>query len=144
DHVARVLDVGALENGAPFIVMEYLEGCDLGVLLEKEKVLRPEDAVLFVLQACEALAEAHGAGIIHRDLKPQNLFLTYAVDHAPLIKVLDFGVSRFSDATIDGHLTKTASVVGSPLYMAPEQMRAARNADERSDVWSLGVILYEL
>jgi serine/threonine-protein kinase len=103
-----------------------------------------EDAVHYVLQACEALGEAHGVGIIHRDLKPQNLFLTHGVDGAPLVKVLDFGVSRFSDGALDAHLTRTSAIVGSPAYMAPEQMRAARNADERSDVWSLGVILYEL
>jgi serine/threonine-protein kinase len=144
DHVARVLDVGTLENGTPYIVMEYLEGSDLGAMLAGRGTPAPEDAVLYVLQACEALAEAHGMGIIHRDLKPQNLFLTRAVDGAPLVKVLDFGVSRFADTSMDTHLTRTASIVGSPAYMAPEQMRAARNADERSDVWSLGVILYEL
>jgi serine/threonine-protein kinase len=144
DHVARILDVGALDTGAPYIVMEYLEGCDLGVRLAERGVPAPEDAVGYVLQACEALGEAHGVGIIHRDLKPQNLFLTHAVDGAPLVKVLDFGVSRFADGALDAHLTRTSAVVGSPAYMAPEQMRAARNADERSDVWSLGVILYEL
>jgi serine/threonine-protein kinase len=143
EHVARILDVGALETGAPYIVMECLEGSDLGALLAAKGAPPPEDAVGYVLQACEALAEAHGVGIIHRDLKPQNLFLTRTVDGAPLVKVLDFGVSRFADAT-EIHLTRTTAIVGSPAYMAPEQMRAARNADERSDVWSLGVILYEL
>jgi serine/threonine-protein kinase len=144
DHVARILDVGTLPTGAPFIVMEYLEGRDLSTLLARDGVQRPEDAVLYVLQACEALAEAHAAGIVHRDLKPQNLFLTQTVDNKPLIKVLDFGVSRFADSGADVHLTRTSVVVGSPAYMAPEQMRAARNADERSDIWSLGVVLYEL
>jgi serine/threonine-protein kinase len=143
DHVARILDVGTLETGAPYIVMEYLEGSDLAALLAERGVLPLADAVDYVLQACEALAEAHGVGIIHRDLKPQNLFLTRTVDGAPLVKVLDFGVSRFADAA-EVHLTRTSAIVGSPAYMAPEQMRAARNADERSDVWSLGVILYEL
>jgi len=144
DHVARILDVGELESGVPYIVMEYLEGSDLGDLLAEQGPPRPELAVHYVLQACEALAEAHGCGIIHRDLKPTNLFLTRTRGGAPLVKVLDFGVSRFNEAsTVDVQLTRTASVVGSPLYMAPEQMRAARNADERSDIWALGVILYE-
>jgi serine/threonine-protein kinase len=145
DHVTRILDVGTLDTGEPYIVMEYMEGCDLAALLVERGVPRPEDAVFYVLQACKALAEAHGAGIIHRDLKPQNLFLTRTLQGTPHIKVLDFGVSRFTDgSTGDGHLTRTSSVVGSPLYMAPEQMRAARNANERSDIWSLGIILYEL
>ncbi len=144
DHVARILDVGDLEGGVPYIVMEYLEGCDLGDLLAGG-MPRLEDAVHYVLQACEALAEAHRCGIIHRDLKPKNLFLTRSVGGAPLIKVLDFGVSRFAETgNVDVYLTRTTSVVGSPVYMAPEQMRAARNADERSDIWALGVILYEL
>jgi serine/threonine-protein kinase len=143
EHVARILDVGTLDTGGPYIVMEYLEGSDLGAVLATEGIVKPEDAVHYVLQACEALAEAHGVGIIHRDLKPQNLFLTRTVDGAPLVKVLDFGVSRFADAA-DVHLTRTSAIVGSPAYMSPEQMRAARNANERSDIWSLGVILYEL
>jgi serine/threonine-protein kinase len=142
EHIARVLDVGVAETGEPYIVMEYLEGSDLWTLLRDERVLPVDTAIQYVLQACEALAEAHGVGIIHRDLKPQNLFLTRRVDGSPLLKVLDFGVSRFSDPG-DVHLTRSSSIVGSPAYMSPEQLRAARNADERSDVWSLGVILYE-
>ncbi|MEO7111487.1 MAG: serine/threonine-protein kinase, partial [Polyangiaceae bacterium] len=102
------------------------------------------EAVEIVLQACDAIVEAHAAGIVHRDLKPQNLFVTHKANGKPLIKVLDFGVSKWTTAGEDLSLTDSSVVVGSPLYMAPEQMRAARNAEPRSDIWALGVILYEL
>jgi serine/threonine-protein kinase len=147
NHVARVIDVGALENGAPYLVMEYLEGSDLGTVLEDRGALAIEEAVAFTLQACEAVAEAHGIGVVHRDLKPRNMFLTTSVDGKPLVKVLDFGISkllRSNNETADVALTKTTDVMGSPSYMAPEQLKAARHADERSDIWSLGVILFEL
>jgi serine/threonine-protein kinase len=141
-HVARVLDVSADENEAPYIVMEFLEGQDLAALLNERKQLPFEDAVEFVLQACEAMGEAHAAGIVHRDLKPANLFLTHDVGGAPCVKVLDFGVSKLSDA--DVALTHESQALGSPLYMSPEQMNSSRSVDARSDVWALGVILYQL
>lgn len=149
EHVARVIDVGRLETGAPYIVMEYLEGRDLGALLEQRGPLPVAESVDYVLQACEAVAEAHALGIIHRDLKPRNLFVTTGVDGRPLVKVLDFGISKFTTATgaqsqQQLSLTKTTDVMGSPMYMSPEQLRSSRRVDERSDVWSLGVILYEL
>jgi serine/threonine protein kinase len=149
EHVARVIDVGRLESGAPYIVMEYLEGRDLGVLLEERGRLSVHEAVDYVLQACEAVAEAHALGIIHRDLKPRNLFVTAGVDAKPLVKVLDFGISKFtspngSQSAAQMSLTKTNDVMGSPMYMSPEQLRSSRRVDERSDVWSLGVILYEM
>jgi serine/threonine-protein kinase len=148
EHVARVIDVGRLENGAPFIVMEYLHGTDLGALLERRGRLPVSEAADYVLQACEAVAEAHSLGIIHRDLKPRNLFVTTRVDGGPLIKVLDFGISKFMGNAAQSlqamSLTQTREVMGSPMYMSPEQLRSSRRVDERSDVWSLGVILYEL
>src|SRR5215468_8129223 len=143
EHVARVIDVGTLETGAPYIVMEYLEGCDLGGLLAQHRALAIPVAVDYVLQACDAIAEAHALGIVHRDLKPQNLFVTRSHDGTALIKVLDFGISKSSVAG-DLVATRTQAVMGSPAYMSPEQMRSAKLVDARTDVWALGVILYQL
>jgi len=141
-----VIDVGKLESGAPYMVMEFLDGEDLGHVLEERGALPIDAAVQLVLQACEAVAEAHAAGIVHRDLKPQNLFLTRAVTGFPRLKVLDFGVSKTAGMTSDrqGALTRTRSMLGSPLYMSPEQMRSAKDVDARADVWALGVVLFEL
>jgi hypothetical protein len=142
-HVARVLDVGLLDSGAPYMVMEYLEGSDLGSVLETRGALPIDMAVDCVLQACDAVAEAHSLGIVHRDLKPRNLFLTQRNDGRALVKVLDFGISKHKSTT-DLSLTRTTEIIGSPNYMSPEQFRSAKAADERSDIWALGVILYEL
>jgi serine/threonine-protein kinase len=145
EHVARVLDVGKLENGAPFMVMEYLHGSDLGEALKKHGSFVLENAILYVIQAMDAVAEAHAKGIIHRDLKPANLFLTTLPSGMPCVKVLDFGISKISKETAqDVDMTKTHAVLGSPQFMSPEQMRATRDVDQRADVWSLGVILYQL
>ncbi len=145
EHVARVIDVGVMDNGAPFMVMEYLEGKDLSTLLDAGETLPPGVAVDYVLQACEAIAEAHRLGIVHRDLKPANLFLTQRVDGRPLVKVLDFGISKVQAESIqDTKLTSTSAIIGSPSYMSPEQLRASRDVDQRGDIWSLGVILFEL
>jgi serine/threonine-protein kinase len=143
-HVAKVLDVGKLEDGSPYMVMEYLDGLDLGRIIKELNQLAVEDAVWFVVQACEAIAEAHALGIIHRDIKPQNLFVTKRVDGRALVKVLDFGISKNISGESAMSLTRTTSVMGSPLYMSPEQMRSSKNVDVRSDIWALGVILYEL
>jgi len=146
-HVARVFDVGRLPDGTPFMVMELLEGCDLGSLCKsgRKSPLRTGDVVEYVIQACEAVAEAHALGIVHRDLKPANLFLTRRRNGAPLVKVLDFGISKVTNPlSSEASLTKTSDVVGSPYYMAPEQVRSARDVDSRTDIWALGVILYEL
>ena len=144
-HVTTIYDVGRLPTGAPYLVMELLDGTDLSSLLRSTGRLRVGDAVEFVIQASEAVAEAHGAGIVHRDLKPANLFLTRRVNGTPLIKVLDFGISKVSDPyATDASLTKTSDVVGSPYYMAPEQVRSAKDVDQRTDIWAMGVILYEL
>ncbi len=142
EHVARVTDVGLLETGAPYMVMEYLEGHDLAAELESRGALPPEEAADYMLQALEALAEAHAANIIHRDLKPANIFLAQRRDGSRLVKVLDFGISK-ALSTGDASLTATSALMGSPLYMAPEQIRDAKSVDVRADIWSLGVILYE-
>jgi serine/threonine protein kinase len=147
DHVARVIDVGTLESGAPYMVIEYLAGLDLRERLEREGPMPIPTAVDYLLQACDAIAEAHASGIVHRDLKPANLFLATDRNGAALVKVLDFGISKFNELgePADGQdLTATGAVMGSPGYMSPEQVRSAKHVDGRSDIWSLGVILYEL
>lgn len=145
EHVARVLDVGTLESGAPYMVMEYLEGRDLSAVVASEGRLGLSVAVDYLLQAMEALAEAHAAGIVHRDLKPSNLFLTSRADGSYLVKVLDFGISKAVDpGALEANLTATQGMMGSPLYMSPEQIRSSKHVDVRADVWSLGIILYEL
>ena len=143
EHVARVLDVGQLESGSPYMVMELLDGQDLAERLATREPVPVAEAVNYVLQAGEAVAEAHALGIIHRDLKPRNLFLTESVHGHPLVKVLDFGISK-SLHNEELSLTGTSAIMGSPNYMSPEQLGRPREVDGRSDVWSLGVILYEL
>jgi serine/threonine-protein kinase len=145
EHVARVLDTGTFETGAPYIVMEFMEGGDLAGELERHGPMPPHVAAEYIVQACDAIAEAHSLGIVHRDLKPANLFLTRRPDGSPLVKVLDFGISKAGSQGDAGlSMTKTSAVMGSPLYMSPEQMKSAKDVDARTDVWSLGVILYEL
>ncbi len=143
EYVARVHDVGKLDSGVPYMVMEHLHGSDLRHLIKERGRLPAPEAIHYALQACEALAEAHSMGIIHRDLKPANLFLTQRNDGTPCIKVLDFGISKVLGSA-DLEMTKTQAVLGSPSYMSPEQMRSARTVDARTDIWSLGVILYRL
>lgn len=146
EHVARVLDVGAFEDGAPYMVMEYLAGLDLGALVEQQGALAPGVAATYVLEACDAIAAAHALDIVHRDLKPSNLFLADRGDGTRAVKVLDFGISKVGERMSPSaqRLTRTAAVMGSPLYMAPEQMQSARSADARTDVWALGCVLFEL
>ncbi|RYE91673.1 MAG: serine/threonine protein kinase, partial [Myxococcales bacterium] len=146
ENVVRVLDIGTLESGTPFMVMEFLEGEDLNALIERGGPLPVVDAVDHVLQAMVALAEAHASGLVHRDLKPANLFLTQRSDGSPLVKVLDFGISkRYQPDLVGGaKLAQTQRLMGSPLYMSPEQLRSVRLVDGRSDLWSLGVTLFEL
>ena len=146
EHVVRVMDVGRLSSGAPYMVMEFLTGEDLAKRLETRGPLPVEQAVDFVLQACMALAGAHGVGIVHRDIKPANLFCVPGSDGHLTIKVLDFGISKLNPANSVGSMsvTKTAAVMGSPLYMSPEQVQSSKDVDSRTDVWSLGVVLFEL
>ena len=143
EHVARVSDVGMLETGAPYMVMEYLEGEDLGHWVSQRGALPTTQAVEFVLQAAEAIAEAHALGIVHRDIKPANLFCVRRADGLLSVKVLDFGISKLTSAASDLSMTKTQTVMGSPHYMAPEQILSAKNADAQSDIWSLGAVLFE-
>jgi serine/threonine-protein kinase len=178
EHVVRVYDVAMLEDGSPYIVMELLQGHDLAHVVATGKPLQVRTVVDYVLQACEAVAEAHARGIVHRDLKPANLFLTRRVDGSVCVKVLDFGISKVAAATgprsseqmreggdvptagettldppaqgaapfreTDASLTMPGAWLGSPRYMSPEQMRGSPEVDARSDIWSIGVILYEL
>jgi serine/threonine protein kinase len=146
-HVAKVSDVGTLEDGRPYMVMEYLDGADLSQVLTTSGPLPVQEAVDYLLQASEAIAEAHSLGIVHRDLKPANLFVTRRRDRTPHVKVLDFGISkvaRASQSATDNAMTQTSAMMGSPLYMSPEQMTSVRDVDGRSDIWALGVILFEL
>jgi len=153
-HVARVLDVDALDD-RPFIVMEYLEGADLGAVLKRHGPLPLSLAIGYLLQACEAVAEAHALGVVHRDLKPANLFLVESSDATPLIKVLDFGLAKLltgeldqvassSDETASSYSTEPLRIMGSARYMSPEQVRGLQTTDARTDIWSMGTILYEL
>lgn len=145
EHAARIIDVGTTDSGRPYIVMEYLQGCDLQELLRTRGSLTVEDAVDYVAQACLAMVEAHAAGIVHRDLKPSNLFLTHRSDGSSLVKVLDFGISKvLTDSSDQTDITSTNGILGSPIYISPEQAKCARSVDARADVWSLGVILHHL
>jgi len=147
EHVARVTDVGTIETGQPYIVMELLHGEDLEQRRERLGKLPVQDTVDFVLQALEAMAQAHAAGIVHRDLKPANLFLARLPDGREVVKVLDFGIAKLVDT--GGAGAEAASLtgehaLGSPSYMAPEQVRNSRQIDHRADIWAIGVILYDL
>ncbi len=143
EHVVRVFEVGTAPNGAPYIVMEQLRGSDLSHELQLRGPLPIPLAVDHLLQACEALGEAHGRGIVHRDLKPQNLMVAQRPDGSPCVKILDFGISKAIEEGAP-NLTSTDQVMGTPLYMSPEQVRSLKNVDHRSDVWALGSILFEL
>ena len=145
EHVVRVFDIGKLPgSGIPYLVMEHLDGADLAATLSKRGPLPVGLVVEAIAQTCEALAEAHALGIIHRDLKPANLFLTESVDGSPCVKVLDFGISRMLKRPAAMQLTDPGTVLGTPSYMAPEQMEANERVDARSDIWALGTIMYEL
>lgn len=140
EHAIRIHEVQTLEEGLHYMVMELLEGQDLDQLITERGRLEIAEAVDIVLQASEAVAEAHSLKIVHRDLKPANLFVTQR-DGRAHVKVLDFGISKVKDSS--AKLTRTASVLGSPEFMPPEQLQGAKFVDARSDLWALGVILYE-
>ena len=140
DNVVRALDCGTLPDGTPYVVMELLSGRTLREELRRRGALPIEEAVDFVLQACDGLAAAHAKGIVHRDLKPSNLFLSGAT-----VKILDFGISKLPKASEhEPSLTDTSVMLGSPSYMSPEQVRLSKSVDERADIWGLGVVLYTL
>jgi hypothetical protein len=143
EHVVRVFEVGTLPTGASYIVMEHLAGGDLAQILGSRGALPIDEAVDYLLEACEAIGEAHNRGIVHRDLKPQNLFVTHTPDGSSCVKVLDFGISKAIDEGAQ-NLTATDTVMGTPLYMSPEQVRSLKSVDLRSDIWALGAILFEL
>ena len=144
EHVARVMDAGTLENGVPFLAMEYLEGCDLEELLKLNRQLSVTDAADYVLQALAAMGQAHAAGIVHRDLKPSNLYLALRPDGTNIIKILDFGISKQTTAREGEKALTGRAVLGSPAYMPPEQLRNAKLVDTRADLWALGIVLYEM
>jgi eukaryotic-like serine/threonine-protein kinase len=143
EHVVRVLDVATLANGQPYIVMEHLDGDDLAQLLRRRKRIPYREAVGYVMQALMAISAAHLQSIIHRDLKPSNLFLADRRDRSRIIKVLDFGISKLMLPADDG-VTTTNALLGSPGYISPEQARSTKMVDPRTDIWSLGIILFEL
>jgi serine/threonine protein kinase len=148
EAVTRILDVDTLPDGSPFLVMEFLDGRDLEKVVAEPGTIDVSTAVDFTIQACEGLAEVHAAGIVHRDLKPANLFLTRKRNGSIRMKLLDFGISKFAAGgpfgAHESPVTSTQALMGSPVYMAPEQMRSTKHVDGRADIWSLGVILYEL
>ncbi len=154
EHVVRVLDFDVLDDGVPYIVMEYLTGADLEKRLSRSGPVSLPQAVDWILEACEAIAEAHRLGVVHRDLKPANLFVFEREGAQPSIKVLDFGISKNttwaaqtqdpSETAPSAGMTNSRAILGSPLYMSPEQMDSAREVDFRTDIWSLGVTLFQL
>ena len=144
EHVARVMDAGSTATGAPFLVMEYLEGCDLEELLTVEGPLPLTEVVDYLLQSLEALAHAHAVGLVHRDIKPANLFLACRPDGGNVIKMLDFGISKAMRSRPEEKKLTGQAVLGSPVYMSPEQLRNAKDIDARADIWSLGIVAYEL
>ncbi|WXB20225.1 serine/threonine protein kinase [Pendulispora albinea] len=146
EHIARVIDFGELDTGAPYIVMEFLEGSDLAAVLQERGPLPIREALAYVLDVCKAMEEAHKAGIVHRDLKPKNLFLTHRPDGTPLVKVLDFGISKLLDGNDGMHAmsTRTDSFLGTPIFMSPEQVQSAKYVDARTDIYALGAVIYRL
>jgi serine/threonine-protein kinase len=142
-HVVRLNDFGVDEQGHPFLVMELLVGESLRAKLKRQERLDVSLVIRYGIQTCQGLADAHRRSIVHRDLKPANLFITQDVDGSDLVKIVDFGLSKLRDLTAED-LTAEGTLIGSPRYMAPEQVSSAETVDHRADIWSLGVILYEM
>ncbi len=144
EHIARVYDVGTAPDGCPFIIMEFLEGNDLNQVLRHHGPQQPQVVCDLMLQACEGIAEAHALGIVHRDIKPSNFFITRRIDGTMLLKILDFGISKSPNKLNLSELTGTQTIIGTPTYMAPEQMKSGKETGPRSDIWSMGVVMYQL
>jgi serine/threonine-protein kinase len=142
EHIARVFDVGKMPDGVPFMVMEYLQGNDLNQILRHHGPQRSQVVCDLMLQACEGMAEAHSLGIVHRDIKPSNFFITTRPDGTMLLKILDFGISKTPVGITE--LTNNQTVIGTPTYMSPEQMKSGKIADQRSDIWSMGIVMYQM
>ena len=143
EHVVRLYDVDTLEDGTCFLVMELLDGEDLAKHVRTRGPLPVAEAVDLVIQACAGVAEAHARGIVHRDLKPHNLFLARRPIGDPVVKVLDFGISKIDEGE-EGPLTTTGDALGSPQYMSLEQFQNSKGVDRRTDIWALGMILHHL
>ncbi|MFO0737015.1 MAG: serine/threonine-protein kinase [Labilithrix sp.] len=150
EHVVVVLDAGTLDDGGPYMVMEHLEGRDLSRVLKEDGPLPVKEAVDCMVQVCDALGRAHDVGIVHRDLKPANVFLEDRGDGRVHAKIVDFGISKFLDKRVLGddgkppEMTNAFTMLGSPRYMAPEQVRNSKDVDSRADLWSVGVVLFQL
>jgi serine/threonine protein kinase len=143
EHIVQVFDVGT-SDGLPFLVMEHLTGEDLRACLERERQLAVSAALDIASQLLRALVQTHRAGIVHRDLKPDNVFLCSRDDGARLVKIVDFGISKLDRATLSERLTRRGTVLGSAYYMSPEQAQASDSVDQRSDLYGVGAILFEM
>jgi serine/threonine protein kinase len=141
-HVVQVFDHG-VSDGIPYIVMELLDGRDLGALIEERHRLTPAELEGIVAQVCKALAKAHGKGIIHRDIKPQNIFLCTTDGDETFVKLLDFGIAKTDAQSASGVATRTGAILGTPLYMSPEQIAGGKTVDARADIWAMGVVVFE-
>ena len=145
EHIVEVLDLGQTAAGAYYLTMEYLEGESLAGRLFREKPLPPEEAVRIASESADALGAAHAKCVVHRDIKADNIFLTPKGDRVDYVKVLDFGIAKLTNDTGGAtHKTRTGAVIGTPAYMSPEQCAGLKAIDHRSDVYSLGVLLYEM
>ena len=144
EHVVHVFDFGILDDGRAYIVMELLDGKNLGQKIAAKGPIAPTRAVFYTIQALAGLAHAHDAGVTHRDIKPENLVVVKKQGRE-IVKIVDFGISKLRRRLhLEGNVTQTNQVLGSPVYMSPEQCRGTRHMDHRSDLYSIGVVLFEL
>ena len=142
--MVRVLDFGSSERGEPFLVMELLDGEELQAMLAREHRLTAERAAAILLPVIDGLGTAHEKGIVHRDIKPANIFIAHDGSGRIQPKVLDFGIAKLDQKHVSTRLTQMGAVLGSPQYLSPEQAEGLEDVDQRSDIWSLGVVLYEV